>query len=77
MRVAVRVGKPVTSGKALSYDSGGGIFDVVASRDTVEIVLRIRGEIQRVARFDRDFREGEVTLAPGSFYASENYYPLA
>ncbi len=77
VRVAVRIGKPVVSARALSYDSGGGIFDVVASRDTLEIVLRIRGEIQRVARFDRDFRDGEVTLAPDSFYATENYYPLA
>ncbi|NNL84843.1 MAG: hypothetical protein HKP27_04280, partial [Myxococcales bacterium] len=75
--VAVRVGEPRPSEGALSYDSGGGIFDVVATPQIFEITLRIRGVVQRVARFDRDFREGEVVVSSDSFYATECYYPLA
>jgi hypothetical protein len=41
------------------------------------IALRIQGQLQRLARFDADFRSGEVVIHPESFYARERHYPLA
>lgn len=78
VHVGVRVGRcEAPAGDALRYDSGGGIFDVAqVGRDWL-IALRIRGRLQRVARFDESFREGEVVVDPDSFYARERYYPLA
>ncbi|HTF34901.1 MAG TPA: hypothetical protein VK714_14550 [Myxococcota bacterium] len=78
VHVGVRVGRsePPTS-EALRYDSGGGIFDVAqVGRDWV-IALRIQGRLQRLARFDAEFRSGEVVVDPESFYARERHYPLA
>jgi hypothetical protein len=63
--------------EALRYDSGGGIFDVARDGGDFVIALRIRGVLQRVARFDEEFRWGEVVVAPDSLYARECYYPLA
>ncbi len=78
LRVRVRVGEPVAPPPtSLRYDSGGGIFDVARDGADVVVALRVRGELQRVARFDADFRRGEVVVAPGSSYARECYYPLA
>lgn len=78
VRVGVRVGRcDAPGGDTLRYDSGGGIFDVAqVGRDWL-IALRIRGRLQRLARFDEGFREGEVVVDPDSFYARERYYPLA
>lgn len=78
MTIGVRVGRPVAPAPgALRYDSSGGIFDVaLEGRDWV-VALRIRGELQRVARFDADFRMGEVVVDPDSFYARAAHYPLA
>jgi hypothetical protein len=78
VRVGVRVARcEEPPGESLRYDSGGGIFDVArVGRDWV-IALRIRGRVQRLARFDDAFREGEVIVDPDSFYARERYYPLA
>ena len=78
VRVRVRLGEPeAPPAHAVRYDSGGGIFDVARLGDEFVFALRIRGVLQRVARFDPAFREGEVVLAPDSIYARENYYPLA
>jgi len=63
--------------EALHYDSGGGIYDIARLGREVVIALRIRGVLQRVARFDEEFRSGEVVIAPDSLYARECYYPLA
>ncbi len=78
LHVGVRVG-PVEAPPAGSvrYDSGGGIFDVASDGREVVIALRIRGTLQRVARFDPGFRQGEVVVAPDSLYARECFYPLA
>ncbi len=78
VRVSVRVGTPEAPPTGvLHYDSGGGIFDVARSGSDFVIALRIRGELQRSARFDADFGEGEVVVSPGSHYARERSYPLA
>jgi hypothetical protein len=78
MHVGVRVGRTEPpAAEALRYDSGGGIFDVAqVGRDWV-IALRIHGRLQRLARFDAEFRSGEVVVDPESFYARERHYPLA
>ena len=82
--VRIRVEEPAPPrGGELAYDSEGGIFDVVregahgADATGWVLALRIRGRVQRLARFDADFREGVVSVAPDSFYAREAYYPLA
>ncbi len=81
LRIGVRVGEVrAPRESSLRYDSGGGIFDVAredGDDGDVVIALRIRGRLQRVARFDKDFREGEVVVAPDSLYARECFYPLA
>lgn len=78
MVVGIRVAAPDPPPRdALRYDSSGGIFDVARDGSDWVIALRIRGELQRLARFDADFRSGEVTVHPGSFYAREAHYPLA
>ena len=78
LRVRVRVGRPEEPpSSALRYDSRGGIFDVAEVGGEWIVALRIRGELQRVARFDADLREGEVVVAPTSSYARERHYPLA
>jgi len=78
LQVGVRIGEvQAPSHRALRYDSGGGIFDVARDGSDFVIALRIRGVLQRVARFDEGFRCGEVVIAPDSFYARECYYPLA
>ncbi len=78
VQVGVRVGRceapPATS---VRYDSGGGIFDVALDGRDVVVALRIRGRLQRVARFDEEFRVGEVVVSPDSPYARECWYPLA
>jgi hypothetical protein len=78
LRVAVRVG-PVEAppSETIRYDSGGGIFDVALGANEIVFALRIRGVLQRVARFDADLRDGEVVVAPDSLYARECHYPLA
>ncbi len=78
VRVRVRIAEPrLPPGGLRHYDSGGGIFDVVRHGRQWLFVLRIRGRLQRLARFDAGFRRGEVTLAPDSFYVRECHYPLA
>ena len=78
VHVGVRVGRSdPPRAEALRYDSGGGIFDVAqVGRDWI-IALRIQGRLQRLARFDAEFRSGEVVVDPESFYARERHYPLA
>ena len=78
LRIGVRVG-PVEEPPpgSVSYDSAGGIFDVAHHAGEIWIALRIRGRLQRLARFDEDFREGEVVVSPDSLYARECFYPLA
>jgi hypothetical protein len=78
IHVGVRVGEVKAPPRdALHYDSGGGIYDVAREGRDVVIALRIRGVLQRVARFDEGFRWGEVVIAPDSLYARECHYPLA
>jgi hypothetical protein len=78
LRVRVRVARPeLPGGERIRYDSGGGIFDVARSGSDWLVALRIRGELQRLARLDADFREGEVVVSPDSFYARSRHYPLA
>lgn len=78
LHVGVRVGRlEAPPRNALRYDSGGGIFDVARDGRDHVIALRIRGVLQRVARFDEHFRCGEVVIAPDSIYARQCYYPLA
>jgi hypothetical protein len=78
LHVGVRVGRvEAPPAGSVRYDSGGGIFDVASDGREVVFALRIRGVLQRVARFDPDFRQGEVVLAPDSLYARECFYPLA
>jgi len=78
MHVGVRVGRSEPPAvETLRYDSGGGIFDVAqVGRDWI-IALRIQGRLQRLARFDGEFRSGEVVVDPESFYVRERHYPLA
>ncbi len=78
LRVSVRVGRPdAPAPESLRYDSGGGIFDVARDGEAFVIALRVRGRLERVARFDPSFREGEVVIHPDSIYARELQYPLA
>ncbi len=78
LHVGVRVGAvEAPPAESVRYDSGGGIFDVALDGDETVIALRIRGRLQRVARFDAAFSTGEVVVAPDSLYARECYYPLA
>lgn len=78
VEVGVRVARiEAPPAGALRYDSDGGIFDVAREGRDWLIALRIRGELQRLARFDAGFRQGEVIVAPDSFYAREAHYPLA
>jgi hypothetical protein len=78
VRVSVRVARPEAPPPgSVRYDSGGGIFDVAQVDGDLVVALRIRGALQRVARFDADLREGEVVVAPDSLYARECWYPLA
>jgi hypothetical protein len=78
VRVRVRVARPEEPPPAsLRYDSGGGIFDVAQVGGDLVVALRIRGVLQRTARFDAGLREGEVVVAPDSLYARECWYPLA
>ncbi len=78
IRVRVRIGTPeAPPADALRYDSSGGIFDVARDGDDHVIALRIRGRLERVARFDASFSHGEVVIAPDSIYAREGQYPLA
>lgn len=78
VRVGVRVGRiAAPAGEVRRYDSGGGIFDVgQVGRDWV-VSLRIQGRLQRLARFDAEFRAGEVVVDPDSFYARQRHFPLA
>lgn len=77
-RVHVRVGRPrLPRGAELVYDSQGGIFDVARLGGDWIVALRIRGRLERLARFDDDFREGVVVIDPASFYAKDRHYPLA
>lgn len=76
--IGVRVGIPeAPAQQSVHYDSEGGIFDVAREGDDWVFALRVRGELQRVARFDAAFRTGEVVVHPESFYAREAHYPLA
>jgi hypothetical protein len=78
VHVGVRVGRSEPpKAEALRYDSGGGIFDVAQVGGDWVIALRIQGRLQRLARFDAEFRSGEVVVDPESFYAREAHYPLA
>ena len=78
VHVGVRVGRShPPAAEALHYDSGGGIFDVAQVGHDWVIALRIQGRLQRLARFDAEFRSGEVVVDPESFYARERHYPLA
>ncbi len=78
LHVGVRVARAeAPPGDSLRYDSGGGIFDVAQVGSDWVIALRIRGRLQRLARFDADFRAGEVIVDPDSFYARQCHYPLA
>jgi hypothetical protein len=78
LHVGVRVGEAkAPPQRALRYDSEGGIFDVAREGREFVIALRIRGALQRVARFDEGFRWGEVVVLPDSLYARACYYPLA
>jgi hypothetical protein len=78
LHVGVRVGRlEAPPRNALRYDSGGGIFDIARDGRDLVIALRIRGTLQRIARFDEDLRCGEVVIAPDSIYARQCYYPLA
>jgi hypothetical protein len=78
VHVGVRVGRSAAPrAEALRYDSGGGIFDVAQVGGDWVIALRIQGRLQRLARFDAEFRSGEVVVDPESFYARETHYPLA
>jgi hypothetical protein len=78
LRVSVRVGAvEAPPSESIRYDSDGGIFDVALGPDEIVFALRIRGVLQRVARFDAELRRGEVVVAPDSLYARECHYPLA
>ena len=78
IRVRVRIGVPkAPPATAIRYDSSGGIFDVARDGDEHVIALRIRGRLERVARFDASFSDGEVVIDPDSIYAREGQYPLA
>jgi len=78
LRVRVEVGRPASRpGLELAYDSGGGIFDVARDGGDWVFALAIHGRVQRLARFDADFREGVVVVDPDSFYARDVHYPLA
>ncbi|HYB13215.1 MAG TPA: hypothetical protein VEG67_07080 [Myxococcota bacterium] len=78
LHVGVRVGRAEAPAvETLRYDSGGGIFDVAQVGCDWVIALRIQGRLQRLARFDAEFRSGEVVVDPQSFYARERHYPLA
>jgi hypothetical protein len=77
LQVGVRIGEvKAPPQNALRDDSGGGVLEV--GRDGREFVfaLRVRGVLQRIARFDEEFRWGEVVIAPDSPYARDCYYPL-
>ncbi len=78
MAIGVRVARPQAPPRsAVAYDSEGGIFDVARDGRDWIVALSVRGELQRVARFDEDFGAGEVVVHPDSFYARDVHYPLA
>jgi hypothetical protein len=74
--VGVRVARPEPPG-ALKFDSSAGSFEIARDGSDWIVALRRRGALQRLARFDRDFRIGEVIVDPDSFCARSGHYPLS
>ena len=63
--VGVRVGEPrPTLEESMAYSSGRHTFEI--GRDGSDWVIVVHGQKpnERVARFDADFREGEVVVSP-------------
>jgi hypothetical protein len=65
LQVGVRIGEVKAPPQdALCYDSGGGVLEVARDGREFVFALRIRGVLQRVARFGAQFRWGVVVIAP-------------
>lgn len=50
----------------ITYSYDGGTFDVALCDDEWWVAIHGTQRFERVARFDRAFSEGEVTIAPGA-----------
>lgn len=76
VHVAVRVGAlpEVTAGGFL-YRSGSHVFEVAEREEDWVVAIHGDAGLERVASFDRDFRQGEVVIA--SEAASRGVLPLA
>jgi len=76
LRVGVRIAQgALPDCDPVVYASGGSTFEVGELQGEWWIAIHGRSRYERVARFDAEFREGEVWIAPA--LAREGLHPLA